>query len=365
MAKRPSPAVSGGGLKPGQRIRNERLRRGWSQAELARRTGISRAAVSAIEIDRLAPSVTAALALADTFQCAVEDLFGSRSTAAPMQWAWPPRGNRVRYWRAEVGGEMLSFPIEEPGTIDHAHDGVFADGTDRSLAEDSPSRTLVLACCDPAAGLLASQFARATGLRMIVLGRSSTAALKLLAENRVHAAGVHLSAAGGRPGNSNIVARELGSPAGLLRIARWEEGVAFRDQRETSTVKDLMRQRLQWVGREPGSGAEQCQRALGLRKTPDRVARDHRGVAEALRSGWADAGVCVRLVSEEAGLDFLSVRQEDYDLVFAKSAQDDPRIQALVRVVRSASYRRLLSDLPGYDAAQTGELEWTAAASPR
>jgi putative molybdopterin biosynthesis protein len=363
MAKRTDPAAAGAAPKPGQRVRNERLRRGWSQAELARRTGISRAAVSAIEIDRLAPSVTAALALAESFQCAVEDLFGSRSTATSIQWAWPPRGERVRYWLAEVGGEILAFPIEEPGTIDHAHDGVFADGTDRCIAEESPSRTLVLACCDPAAGLLASQFARATGMRMIVLGRSSAAALKLLAENRVHAAGIHLAAADGRPGNSKFVARQLGKPAGLLRIARWEEGVAFRSQREKSTVKDLLQPRLQWIGREPGSGAEQCQRALGLRKAPHRVARDHRGVAEALRSGWADAGVCVRLASEEAGLDFLSVRQEDYDLVFAKSAQDDPRIQALVRVVRSASYRRLLSDLPGYDAAQTGELEWTATAS--
>ena len=33
----------------------------------------------------------------------------------------------------------------------------------------------------------------------------------------------------------------------------------------------------------------------------------------------------------------------------------DPRIGALVRVVRSAEYRRLLADLPGYDARRAGE----------
>jgi molybdate-binding protein/transcriptional regulator with XRE-family HTH domain len=351
------------GQRPGEKVRSERARRGWSQAELARRAGISRAAVSAIEIDRLTPSVTAALALAACFGCSVEELFGSGGGLEPVQWAWPPRGEKVRYWRAEVEGQSLSFPIEEPVTTEYAHDGVFVDGADRCVAEESPSRTLVLACCDPAAGLLASQFARATGMRMIVLGRSSTAALKLLAENRVHAAGIHLSAAGGRSGNAKVVARELGEPAGLLRIARWEEGVAFRSQQEKSTsLQNLLRQRLQWVGREPGSGAEQCQKqVLGSRRFPSRVARDHRGVAEALRSGWADAGVCVRLASEEAGLDFLSVRLEDYDLVFAKSLQDDPRIQALIRVARSAAYRRLLGDLPGYDVTQTGELEWTSA----
>jgi molybdate-binding protein/transcriptional regulator with XRE-family HTH domain len=342
------------------------MRRGWSQAELARRAGISRAAVSAIEIDRLTPSVAAALALSQCFGCAVEELFGASSAASPAHWAWSPRGSKVRYWRAEVDGQILSFPIEEPLLSESAHDGVLADGTDRYVAEESPSRTLVVACCDPAAGLLASQFAAATGMRMIVLGRSSSAALKLLAENRVHVAGIHLSVAGGRPGNAKVVARELGKSAGLLRVARWEEGVAFRSQHEKSSLQNLLRQRLEWVGREPGSGAEQCQKQiLGSRRLPSRIARDHRGVAEALRSGWADAGVCVRLASEEAGLEFLSVRLEDYDLVFAKSQQDDPRIQALVRVVRSATYRRLLGDLPGYDVAQTGELDWTTAGGLR
>jgi DNA-binding XRE family transcriptional regulator len=52
-----------------------RLQRGWSQAELARRSGISRAAVSAIEINRLVPSVVAGLSLARVFSCSVECLF--------------------------------------------------------------------------------------------------------------------------------------------------------------------------------------------------------------------------------------------------------------------------------------------------
>jgi molybdate-binding protein/DNA-binding XRE family transcriptional regulator len=348
--------------RPSQRVRDQRVRRGWSQAELARRAGISRAAISAIEIDRLTPSVTAALALATCLGCTVEELFGNSRPAAAPQWAWPPRGTKVRYWQAEVDGQVLSYPIEEPVTTEYAHDGIYADGANQHRTDDSPARTLVVACCDPAVGLLASQYARATGMRMIVLGRSSGAALRLLAENRVHAAGIHLCAPGGPPGNAGYVEEQLGKSAGLLRVARWEEGVAFRPQHEKSTLQSLLGRRLRWVGRESGSGADQClQQVLGVRRRPVRVARDHRGVAEALRNGWADAGVCVRLASEEAGLEFLSVRLEDYDLVFAKSLQDDPRVQALVRVVRSASYRRLLGDLPGYDVAQTGELAWTTA----
>ena len=36
--------------------------------------------------------------------------------------------------------------------------------------------------------------------------------------------------------------------------------------------------------------------------------------------------------------------------------EGDHRIQALLQVVRSPSYRRALGELPGYDSAQTGEL---------
>jgi molybdate-binding protein len=78
-------------------------------------------------------------------------------------------------------------------------------------------------------------------------------------------------------------------------------------------------------------------------------------VADAVRSGWADVGVCHRLTCEEAGLRFLRVRVEHFDLCVP--ADGDPRTDALVRVVRSPGYRRLLGDLPGYDAARAGEVE--------
>lgn len=57
-------------------VQTRRLARQWSQAELAERAGISRAAVSAIEGERLSPSVATALVLAAVFECSVEELFG-------------------------------------------------------------------------------------------------------------------------------------------------------------------------------------------------------------------------------------------------------------------------------------------------
>lgn len=67
--------------------------------------------------------------------------------------------------------------------------------------------------------------------------------------------------------------------------------------------------------------------------------------------------MCLRLAGEEAGLRFLGVRVERYDLCIPHRWESDPRVQALIRVVRSASYRRLLGELPGYDPTGAGEVE--------
>jgi molybdate-binding protein len=88
---------------------------------------------------------------------------------------------------------------------------------------------------------------------------------------------------------------------------------------------------------------------------PGRTVHSHTAVAEAIRGGWADAGICVQLAAEEAGLNFLPVRTETLDFCYASAAQHDPRIQALIRLLHSRTYRRMVGDLPGYDARHTGE----------
>lgn len=339
------------------RIRNYRVARGWSQEELARRSGVSRAGISAIEIERLAPSAAAALALAAVFDCRVEDLFclGSFTADAPA-WAWPPTADPCRFWQAEVGGTTWLYPAEATSAGALPHDGLWHAGQCRHDGPWAAGDTLVVACCDPAASLLAAEFARTSTYRMLVLPRSSREALDLLGQGRVHVAGVHLAASTSTGGNAETVRDRLGAGYSILRAACWEEGVAIAPKLHVRSVRAALRGKLRWVGRQPGSGAQQClDELLGNRPSPRHVARDHRSVADAIRTGWADAGVCLRLVSEEQGLDFLSVRQEAYELCFPATMSSDPRVRALLAVVRSASYRRMLAELPGYDSSQTGE----------
>lgn len=348
---------------PPNRVKTQRLDRGWSQEELAQRAGISRTAVSAIEIGRVVPAVSAALALASALGCSVEELFApapKRPSPAPPEWAWPPGREPCRYWRAEVNGRVWLYPVEPSPLGVLAHDGVAqaGGGTPANDQPTPPNHTLVMAGCDPAAGLLAAEYARASGFRLLILPRSSGQSLAMLEKGQVHLAGVHYAAPDNPAANANAVRNLTNEPMRLLRLARWEAGLALAPGVSARTLADALRARLSWVGREPGSGARQCLDQLRPNQpAPRRLAYDHRGVAEAIRCGWAEAGVCLRLNAEDAALHFLPIRAEEYDLCFPQHAEPDTRVQALLRVIRSPGYRKLLGELPGYDTSETGEIE--------
>src|SRR4051794_28865145 len=124
-------------------LRDRRAGRGWSQEELARRSGLSRAGVGAIETGRLVPSTAAALSLAAALGCRVEDLFrlrrpddGEKSPA----WAWAPAREPCRYWQAEVGGVVRLYPAEASPLGVIPHDGVGPGGEPRVGDGGEPSR---------------------------------------------------------------------------------------------------------------------------------------------------------------------------------------------------------------------------------
>jgi molybdate-binding protein len=315
--------------------------------------------VSAVENARLSPSIATGLALARALGRTVEELFARPRGEGEAAWAFPPRRKSGRFWEARVGARRLLFPVEPTALGVVPHDGTFGSGSvDREAGRDSED-TVVIAGCDPAVGLLASELRRVDGLRVIPLTRSSRDALSLLERGLVHAAGLHWFSESGRDGNASVVSTTLGSGYALLHLARWQEGVALAPSLRGRSASALARSRVRWVGREEGSGARRCLDRLLRRSTTSRrfryFASDHRGVAQAVAGGWADAGVAVRLAAEEAGLDFLSVQQEDYDLCIPRALRSDPAVLALGRALRSGVVRKLYRDLPGYDVRRMGE----------
>lgn len=57
------------------RVKQWREERGWSQGELARRLGVSRQTINAVETDKYDPSLPLALRMAKLFAVPVDQLF--------------------------------------------------------------------------------------------------------------------------------------------------------------------------------------------------------------------------------------------------------------------------------------------------
>jgi molybdate-binding protein len=265
-------------------------------------------------------------------------------------------------WQASLGGRRLLYPVELTAAGAIPHDARADDRTLVSLAATAtlPERTLVVAGCDPLAGLIVREMAAGHGIRVLPLLRSSAQALELLRRGLVHVAGLHYTDAGGRATNDDVVRERLGPGYRLMHQVRWDTGIAVRPERRERTSRALLRAGVRWVNREEGSAARRVfDRLLAARRRPDgydHIVRDHRAVAATVSSGWAEAGLCVRAAAAEAQLGFISLQQEAYELCVADAQLDDARVRALVAVLQSVAYRQWLADIPGCSARDTGDV---------
>lgn len=305
----------------------------------------------------MTPSVVAAIALARALRIPVERLFADE-IPAPCHWAWEPLAERSRYWRAEVGGRMWLYPADLTHDPALEHDGV-ARGAERvGRGSSDPFATLVLAGCDPAMGLLANCLARTSGFRVLAFQRGGAEALDLLATGRVHVAALHRSTPDDPDRNARTIRARMATECRLLRAAEWEEGVVLPKHSRRRSLESCRRGIRRWAVREAGSAAHEClEELLGRPPAKGCTWRSHAAVAEAVQQGLAEAGICVRICAEEAGLPFVPVRTESLDLCFPAAILNDPRVQALIRIVGSREHRERMRDLPGYDVTHTGALE--------
>jgi putative molybdopterin biosynthesis protein len=364
----------------GETVRRARLARGLTQDELARRAGLSRQALGAIESGAYQPGVGVALALARELGHSVEALFGAPAEASHLEADWTGASSRTAGGRCgavalgRVGGRLVAVPHPRPvlrlapaaGVIEHAGGGRARVAAFRTREEIEA--TLLVAGCDPAVTILADWMGRhrpATALAPIT--RTSRAALTALLDGRVHAAGVHLCDRKG--GEYNLVAvRETlkRRRAVMVNFARWELGLGVRrgNPLELRSIADLARPGVRIANRESGSGARLVldQALAELKIASRRIAgygrefSGHLEVAAAIAAGEAETGLTLRVAAEAWGLDFIAVREERYDLVILEREMDSPPVRAMLDALNSGSFASEVSQLCAYDTARMGQV---------
>lgn len=77
-------------------------------------------------------------------------------------------------------------------------------------------------------------------------------------------------------------------------------------------------------------------------------------VAVNVRTGTADCGLGVYAAAKALDLGFVPLARERYDLLIPRAALDDPRIKALLAIVRDPAFQARVRDLGGYETDLSG-----------
>lgn len=169
-------------------------------------------------------------------------------------------------------------------------------------------------------------------------------------------------------GESNLPAVRKLFPRGgavVVNFAVWEEGlvIARRNPKGIRGVEDLARSDVRFVNREPGAGSrtllDSSLRRLGMPRRQVRgygtIARGHLPAAWQVRLRNADCCIATTAAARAAGLDFIPLVSERYDLVIRKPHLTLPGVQALLNTLSRTALRHDLECLGGYDIREAGK----------
>jgi len=207
---------------------------------------------------------------------------------------------------------------------------------------------------------------RESGSGLASLPEGSEAGLARFEQGGIVACAIHLHSLTDA-GDANVEALALrGSlhDAVLIAFARREQGllVGGGNPLAIGSIDDVMRRRARLALRPPGAGAQLLLAALLHRAglaledlatvaPPCPTGPD---VAQAIRAGRTDCGVATRAVAQAAGLDFVPVVWERFDLAVRYRDYFRNPLQRLIGFVRTAAFAARAGELTGYDVADAG-----------
>jgi len=191
--------------------------------------------------------------------------------------------------------------------------------------------------------------------------------LVALKQNLADVAACHLLDKSTGEYNAPFVERLFpGRPMILVTLAHREQGLVVAEGNPLSlrSIEDLARPGIRFVNREPDSGTRiwldsQLTAANITQEQVDTysdVVPTHAAVAEKIAAGEADVGIATLATAREAGLGFIPLFHEQYDLVFDAEKGNDPHIVRLLEALTTRSFRQRTGEMGGYDMTHVGRI---------
>ena len=354
-----------------------RTGRGLSAADLARRVGVSRQTIYAIEDGSFVPNTAVALQLSRVLDVNVEEIFSvaEERAAEPISADLLPGSSAGRGQLARVclvNERIVAVPTSFLPAYLPPADGVIESTTRSRVSLKLPAglpgagERLLIAGCDPALSVLHDALA-ASKIEIITVPTSSHRALQWLKQGRIHAAGSHLQDRISGDYNLPIIRRLLPeSSVRVVTFATWEQGLVVTkgNPKGIRSIADLALRNVTFTNREKGSGSRDLlDKGLDEFGIPpkrirgyDSIAQGHFAAAHTVAAGSADCCIAPRSVSLTFGLTFIPLAVERFDLSFSRSSLELPAARALLDLLSRSTLRKRLQCIAGYDTAHTGEV---------
>ena len=208
---------------------------------------------------------------------------------------------------------------------------------------------------------------RESGSGLATLAVGSEAGVERFLAGETIAAAVHLHALEDAEADANVAAMKTRGDLAdsvLIGFCRREQGflVAPGNPLNIVTIDDVVAKRARIAMRPKGAGAQllllslmhRAKAALDQLAAAGPVSPTGPDIAQAIQAGRADTGIATRAVARSAGLDFVPVVWEPFDLLMRQRDYFRPPLQALIKFLRSDELAARAREMGGYDLSQSG-----------
>lgn len=206
---------------------------------------------------------------------------------------------------------------------------------------------------------------------LALLPEGSEPGIERFAKGEIVAAAVHLHSLDDDASDANIEAvRERPGlhDAVLIAFGRREQGLvlAAGNPLGIASLEDVIAKRARVATRPTGAGAQLLLETLLHRAGAD-VGRLSRvdppcptgpDIAQAIQAGRADCGIATRGVANAAGLAFVPLVWERFDILMRQRHYFRPPLQKLVAFLRSSALAVRAAEMGGYEIDRAGDVRF-------
>ena len=212
---------------------------------------------------------------------------------------------------------------------------------------------------------------RESGSGLATLAVGSEAGFTRFLGGESVAAAIHLHALEDPSADANVATmrdRSDAQDAVLIAFCRREQGflLAPGNPLGIRSIEDVIAKKARVSLRPKGAGAQllllsllhSAKTPLERLNTVSPISPTGPDIAQAVRAGRVDTGIATRGVANAAGLEFVPIVWEHFDLVMRHRDYFHPPLQALIRFLRTPDLAARAEELGGYDMSEAGQVRF-------